>query len=64
MKELKLIDGIVEEPLGGAQRNPNMMIKSLKHALTDNLERLEEVPVERLLQVRYQRLMEYGVFQQ
>ena len=58
LKELKLIDGIIEEPLGGAHRNPNIMTKSLKLALTDSLERLEEVPVERLLQVRYQRLME------
>lgn len=64
LKELKLVDGIIEEPLGGAHRNPSAMVKSLKLALTDSLERLEEVPVERLLQVRYQRLMEYGVFQQ
>ena len=64
LKELKLVDGIIEEPLGGAHRNPGAIVKSLKLALTDSLERLEEVPVERLLQVRYQRLMEYGVFQQ
>ncbi len=64
LKALKLIDGIIEEPLGGAHRNLSAMTKSLKIALTDSLERLEEVPVERLLQVRYQRLMEYGVFQQ
>ncbi len=64
LKELKLVDGIIEEPLGGAHRNPGAMVKSLKLALTDSLERLEEIPVERLLQVRYQRLMEYGVFQQ
>ncbi|MCK4950273.1 MAG: acetyl-CoA carboxylase carboxyltransferase subunit alpha, partial [Gammaproteobacteria bacterium] len=42
LKELKLIDGIIEEPLGGAHRNPNIMTKSLKLALTDSLERLEE----------------------
>ena len=64
LRELQLVDGIIEEPLGGAHRNPGAMVKSLKLALTDSLERLEEVPVERLLQVRYQRLMEYGVFQQ
>ena len=64
LKELRLVDGIIEEPLGGAHRNPGAMVKSLKLALTDSLERLEEVPVERLLQIRYQRLMEYGVFQQ
>ena len=64
LKELRLVDGIIEEPLGGAHRNPGAMVKSLKLALTDSLERLEETPVERLLQVRYQRLMEYGVFQQ
>ena len=46
LKELKLVDGIIEEPLGGAHRNPGAMVKSLKLALTDSLERLEEVPVE------------------
>lgn len=64
LKELGMIDYIVEEPLGGAHRNPDAMIKTLKLALMDNLEKVEEIPLDQLLQTRYQRLMDVGVFQQ
>lgn len=64
LKELGMIDYIVEEPLGGAHRNPDAMVKTLKLALMDNLEKVEEIPLDQLLQTRYQRLMDVGVFQQ
>jgi acetyl-CoA carboxylase carboxyl transferase subunit alpha len=64
LKELGLIDYIIEEPLGGAHRNPAAIMKTLKLTLMDNLEKIEEIPLEQLLQNRYQRLMDVGVFQQ
>lgn len=64
LKELGLIDYIIDEPLGGAHRNPAAIMKTLKLTLMDNLEKIEEIPLEQLLQNRYQRLMDYGVFQQ
>lgn len=64
LKELGLIDYLIEEPLGGAHRNPAAMFKTLKLTLMDNLEKIEGIPLEQLLQTRYQRLMGYGIFQQ
>ncbi len=60
--EFGLVDEIVEEPLGGAHRDLDLMAASLKKALLRNLEELEALPQEALLEQRYQRLMAYGEF--
>jgi len=60
LKELGLIDGIIPEPLGGAHREPDVIARNLKHALIESLELLEQIPVDKLLEDRYQRLMSYG----
>ena len=62
LKELELIDGIIEEPLGGAHRDPDAMARSLKQRLQSELDTLKAVPVEQLLESRYRRLMGYGRF--
>lgn len=62
LKELNLIDEIVPEPLGGAHRDRAKMAANLKAALKRHLRELQEHSVESLLQQRYQRLMEYGVY--
>ncbi len=60
LKELKLIDSIVQEPLGGAHRNPEAMAASLKAQLLADLADLDLLSEEELLNRRYQRLMSYG----
>ncbi|MFO5837588.1 ATP-binding cassette domain-containing protein [Klebsiella pneumoniae] len=60
LKELKLIDSIVPEPLGGAHRNPEAMAASLKAQLLADLADLDLLSEEELLNRRYQRLMSYG----
>ena len=62
LQELGLIDHIVTEPLGGAHRNPESTAERLKQALLDSLEILDTVPLDKLLDQRYQRLMQYGNF--
>ena len=62
LKELGLIDDILPEPLGGAHRDVDAMAKILKRALWENLQNLEQLPMENLLDARYQRLMNYGQF--
>ena len=62
LQELGLIDHIVTEPLGGAHRNPESTAERLKQALLDSLEILDTVPLDKLLEQRYQRLMQYGNF--
>lgn len=61
LHKLGLIDGIIEEPLGGAHRNVAQMAETLKAALLAGLQELAEIPVEALLERRYQRLLGYGV---
>lgn len=62
LKEKELIDDVVPEPLGGAHRNVEMMAQRLKQALVDMMAELDEVPLERLVEERYARLMRYGAF--
>jgi len=50
----------VFEPLGGAHRDMDAMANSLKVALLENLDVLQSIPLDRLLETRYQRLMSYG----
>ncbi len=60
LKELGLIDGIVNEPLGGAHRDYTAMARSLKQRLLDDLAELDPLSQEALLERRYNRLMSYG----
>ncbi len=60
LKKLGLIDGIIEEPLGGAHRDPEGMAGKLRELLISTLDELQGIPLEQLLDQRYQRLMSYG----
>lgn len=62
LKELGLIDVIIDEPLGGAHRNPKAAASALKQALLSQMETLSKQPVDALLESRYQRYMQYGNF--
>lgn len=59
--KLGLVDQIVEEPLGGAHRDPDLIATRVKEALIDNLKYLQSLSLEQMLENRYQRLMQYGV---
>jgi acetyl-CoA carboxylase carboxyl transferase subunit alpha len=59
-----LVDEIAPEPLGGAHRDMDAMAKTLKSALIAALSNLGSVPLERLLERRYDRLMHYGEFEE
>ena len=59
LKELKLIDSIIPEPLGGAHRKPEVMAASLKAQLLADLADLDVLSKDDLLNRRYQRLMTY-----
>jgi acetyl-CoA carboxylase carboxyl transferase subunit alpha len=60
LKALGLVDKIVNEPVGGAHRDPKQMCAYLKRALNDALRHVADVPVKELLQRRYERLQAYG----
>ena len=60
IKELELIDNVVEEPLGGAHRDMDLMAASLKESLKIDLAELEELSKEDLIDKRYEKLMSFG----
>ena len=60
LKSLGLIDKVVNEPLGGAHRDPEAMATNLKKALQEALKQLDEMSTDELLEARYKRLMDYG----
>jgi acetyl-CoA carboxylase carboxyl transferase subunit alpha len=60
IKELGLINSIVEEPLGGAHRDHNGMAANLKAVIKQQLNQLKELDKTKLLEERYQRLMSFG----
>jgi acetyl-CoA carboxylase carboxyl transferase subunit alpha len=59
---LGVIDHIVPEPLGAAHRDPRGMGNILKAYLLRYLRELHNVPVEELLEQRYQKFRKMGVF--
>ncbi len=63
LKSLGLVDKVVREPIGGAHRNPRQTATRLKAVLMNELDRLEQLPVETLLQRRYERLRSYGAYE-
>jgi len=60
IKELDLINSIVEEPLGGAHRDMDIMAAHLKEALKKDLTELEGLNKDELIEQRYDRLMSFG----
>ena len=62
LKALGLIDKIVNEPVGGAHRDPKQMAAYLKRALNDALRQVSDLKPKELLQRRYERLQAYGRF--
>jgi acetyl-CoA carboxylase carboxyl transferase subunit alpha len=62
LKALGLVDKIVNEPVGGAHRDPKQMAAFLKRALNDAFRQVSDLPVRELMQRRYERLQSYGRF--
>ncbi|ABG39791.1 MAG: acetyl-CoA carboxylase carboxyl transferase subunit alpha [Alteromonadaceae bacterium] len=60
IKELGLINSIVEEPLGGAHRDHDVAAANLKATIKQQLAQLKSLSVEELLDQRYERLMSFG----
>ena len=60
IKELGLINTIVEEPLGGAHRDFDGIAANLKATIKQQLSQLQTLSNEELLQQRYDRLMSFG----
>jgi len=64
LKALNLVDKIVNEPLGGAHRDPKQMAVLLKRALADSLRQFQGMKTNELLAARHEKLMSYGKFKE
>lgn len=64
LKELNLIDRIIDEPLGGAHRDVDETISRLKAALLEELADLDALEPDELVEMRYKRLQGFGQFRE
>jgi acetyl-CoA carboxylase carboxyl transferase subunit alpha len=60
LEKLGIVDQTIAEPLGGAHRDIEAMAATLKATLSGQLDQLSALPLETLLENRFERLMNYG----
>lgn len=60
--DLGLINGIIEEPLGGAHRDIPKMAENIKAQLKASLAEISELDVQDMLDKRYERIRDFGFF--
>ncbi len=61
---LKIIDGIIKEPLGGAHQNPAEVYASVKKQIQKDIRYLRTKPIEKLIEHRIQKFSHMGMFQE
>ena len=64
LKQLGLIDKVVNEPLGGAHRDHAAMMVTLKKALVEVLRHLQEQPLDAMIEAREDKILGYGKFKE
>ncbi len=62
LKEFKLVDEVIPEPLGGAHQDHEAAINNLRKAVARQLDELAKVPMEQLLEERYEKYRRVGFF--
>ncbi|MDA7886775.1 acetyl-CoA carboxylase carboxyltransferase subunit alpha [Pirellulales bacterium] len=62
LKEFGVIDKVIDEPRGGAHRDPRLMAARLKTFLERTLRELVKKPVEELVESRYEKFRQMGTF--
>jgi acetyl-CoA carboxylase carboxyl transferase subunit alpha len=60
LQELGIVDATIEEPLGGAHRDVDLMASRIQEHLVRQIERLQGISLDDMLEARYQRLLSYG----
>jgi len=61
--ELGVIDGLIEEPLGGAHRDPAQAARAIGEVVSGAFSALEQIPEEDLLTKRLEKYLAMGVFE-
>jgi len=61
--ELGVIDQIIPEPLGGAHFDPKATFSNVKSHIKEQWEALKTIPIDVLLENRYQKFRKMGKFE-
>ena len=64
LKQLGLVDKVVNEPVGGAHRDHAAMMVTLKKALTEALRQLQEQSIDALVEAREDKILAYGRYKE
>ena len=59
-----LIDGIIKEPIGGAQTEPEEMFKTVKDEINKHLAELSVIPEDELVRQRIDKFCSMGVYEE
>jgi acetyl-CoA carboxylase carboxyl transferase subunit alpha len=62
MLQLKLIDGVLKEPVGGAHSNPEKMFQTVKAEIVKQLNKLSAIPIDELVNKRIEKFCNMGVY--
>jgi acetyl-CoA carboxylase carboxyl transferase subunit alpha len=62
LAELKVIDGVIPEPLGGAHRNPDEAAESVKKQILKSLKSLKKMSATKLVEQRIEKYSSIGAF--
>jgi acetyl-CoA carboxylase carboxyl transferase subunit alpha len=60
LQDLGIVDATIPEPLGGAHRDLELIAGRIQQHLVEQVERLQAMPLDDMMDQRYQRLMSYG----
>ena len=64
LKKLDVIDGVIDEPLGGAHMDPKVCADSIRSVLEKELPTLMKLDVDKLLKLRYNKFRTIGIFEE
>jgi acetyl-CoA carboxylase carboxyl transferase subunit alpha len=64
LKELGLIDDIIDEPIEGAHRDYETTAENIKNYFIENIKKLQELTLDELLQKRFEKYLNYGSFEE
>ena len=60
--KLDVIDAIIKEPMGGAHHDPKVVYASVKRYILESWDLLKEIPLDDLIELRYQKFRKIGKF--
>jgi acetyl-CoA carboxylase carboxyl transferase subunit alpha len=63
LRQFHIVDEVIEEPSGGSHNDYDAVAASLRHTLVRHIGELTALPVERLLNDRYERFRALGVME-